>query len=186
MLNALADADHAAIILFSFMIGGMVGIISKNGGMMGIVNHITQFANNARHAAVTTASMGLVIFFDDYANTLVVGNTMRPVTDSYKISREKLAYLVDSTAAPVACLALVTTWIGYQVGLIDTALVTIGVENEAAYGVFLSSLAYSFYPILAIVFVYMVAFSGRDFGPMYTAERTIRQGLREPETVDSR
>ena len=66
--------------------------------------------------------MGLAVFFDDYANTLVVGNTMRPVTDSMKVSRAKLAYIVDSTAAPVACIALVTTWIGYEVGLIGESI----------------------------------------------------------------
>ena len=102
VLNALANPDHTAIVLFSMMVGGMVGIISHNGGMQGIVNHIVKWADSARHACLATASLGLAIFFDDYANTLVVGNTMRPVTDSMRVSREKLAYIVDSTAAPVA------------------------------------------------------------------------------------
>ena len=122
ILNALADADHAAVILFSLMIGGTVGIISRNGGMQGIVNLIVTWADDARRASLATATMGLAVFFDDYANTLEVGNTMRPVTDSMNISRAKLAYIVDSTAAPVACIAFVTTWIGYEVGLIGDAL----------------------------------------------------------------
>ncbi len=114
--------------------------------------------------------LGMVIFFDDYANTLVVGNTMRPVTDRLRISREKLAYLVDSTAAPIACLAFVTTWIGYEVGLIGTATSKIDGLNEGAYSIFLSSIPYSFYPIFCIVFLCFIAFSGRDFGPMRKAE----------------
>jgi len=120
--NALSNPDHTAIVLFSMMIGGMVGIISRNGGMQGIVNHIVKWADSARHACLATASLGLAIFFDDYANTLVVGNTMRPVTDSMRVSRAKLAYIVDSTAAPVACIAIVTTWIGYEIGLIGDSI----------------------------------------------------------------
>ena len=174
VLNALADKDHASIILFSLMVGGMVGIISRNGGMRGIVNRIVSWADSARRASTATAVMGLAIFFDDYANTLVVGNTMRPITDKLKVSREKLAYLVDSTAAPVACLALVTTWIGYEVGLIDAALENIAEINTPAYVVFLQTLPYSFYPILALFFVFLVCLSGRDFGPMLKAELRAR------------
>ncbi len=170
VVGALDDSDRAAIILFTFMIGGMVGIVSRNGGMQGIVEAIVPAMHNRRRTQFGTAGLGLAIFFDDYANTLVVGNTMRPVTDRMRISREKLAYLVDSTAAPVVCIALVTTWIGYQVSLIDASIDELpGIDN--AYFVFLNSLAYSFYPVLALVFVALVATTGRDFGPMYEAER---------------
>ena len=174
VLGAAADEDHVSVILFSTMIGGMVGIIQRNGGMQGVVNHIAAWANSAKHACMATATMGLAIFFDDYANTLVVGNTMRPVTDRFNVSREKLAYIVDSTAAPVSCLALVTTWIGYQVGLIDEALKQVGAGDLEGYALFLESIPYAFYPILAIIFVFMVTGTGRDFGPMLAAERRAR------------
>jgi Na+/H+ antiporter NhaC len=180
MLDALASREHAAIVLFTFMIGGMVGIISRNGGMQGIVNAIVSFADSARHACLATAAMGLAIFFDDYANTLVVGNTMRPVTDSMKVSRAKLAYIVDSTAAPVACVAVVTTWIGYEVGLISDALAGLPGMQGQAYLVYLATIPYSFYPLLAIAFVFMVTGSGRDFGPMLAAEQRARSGAAEP------
>lgn len=169
-VEALADEDHAAIILFSLMIGGMVGITSRNGGMVGIVNLILQWANTVKRASLATIGMGLSIFFDDYANTLVVGNTMRPVTDKMKISREKLAYLVDSTAAPIACLALVTTWVGFEVGLIDDAMKGVGYTEMGGYGVFLQTIPYSFYPIFALVLTILVASTGKDFGPMHAAE----------------
>lgn len=175
VLQALADSDRAAIILFSLMIGGMVGIISRNGGMQGIVNHIVKWADSVRHASIATAWMGLAIFFDDYANTLVVGNTMRPVTDAKRISRAKLAYIVDSTAAPVACIALVTTWIGYEVGLINESIEKLAGFDADAYLVFLNTIPYSFYPMLAIIFVFMIASSGRDFGPMLDVERKARE-----------
>jgi Na+/H+ antiporter NhaC len=174
VLQALANEDHAAIILFSFMIGGMVGIITRNGGMNGVVNRIAGWATSARRGQLATGVLGLVVFFDDYANTLVVGNTMRPVTDGLRISREKLAYIVDSTAAPVSCLALVTTWIGYEVGLIGTAVEKIEGLDISAYAVFLSSIPFSFYPILAIFFVFAIVLSRNDFGPMYRAELRAR------------
>ena len=171
ILRAMSNSDHVSVILFSLMIGGTVGIISRNGGLQGIVNRIVGWADSARHACLATATMGLAVFFDDYANTLVVGNTMRPVTDSMRVSRAKLAYIVDSTAAPVSCIALVTTWIGYEVGLIGEAVSYIDGLDEEAYLIFLSSIPYSFYPLLAIAFVFMVAASGRDFGPMLASER---------------
>jgi len=171
VLNALANPDHTAIVLFSMMVGGMVGIITRNGGMQGIVNHIVEWADSARHACMATAALGVAIFFDDYANTLVVGNTMRPVTDSMRVSRAKLAYIVDSTAAPVACIAVVTTWIGYEIGLIGDSLSKMEGLDTEPYLLFLNTLPYSFYPIMAIVFVFMVAATGRDFGPMLESER---------------
>jgi len=174
VLEAMANPDHVAIILFSLMIGGMVGIISKNGGTLGIVDRLTGFASDSRRGQMVTGALGISIFFDDYANTLIVGNTMRPVTDRLRVSREKLAYVVDSTAAPISTIAFVTTWIGYQVGLLGTAIEGIEGFSQGAYSVFLNSLPYNFYPLLAIFFVFLVAYSGLDFGPMYEAENRAR------------
>jgi len=185
IVAALANPDHAAIILFTMMIGGMVGIITRNGGMASIVRVVVSKAKTAIGGQVSVWLMGLMIFFDDYANTLVVGNTARSVTDHLKISREKLAYIVDSTAAPVVCLALITTWIGYQVSLIDQAMADIdGLAGTTAYSMFLHSIPYSFYPILAVLFVLAVAATGRDMGPMHTAEVRARGGQVEPRTGD--
>ncbi len=170
VLHALNDTGRLSIVIFSFLIGGMVGIVSRNGGMNGIVKYIVRWARDPRRGQVATGILGVVIFFDDYANTLVVGNTMRPVLDRLRVSREKLAYIVDSTAAPVAALALVTTWIGYEVSLIGGAISKIDAIHESAYSIFLHAVPYSFYPVLAIVFVFFVALLGRDFGPMYRAE----------------
>jgi Na+/H+ antiporter NhaC len=184
--KAIADFDRASIILFTMMIGGMVGIITRNGGMASIVRSIVSKAKTAVGAQVAVWLMGLMIFFDDYSNTLVVGNTARSLTDHLKISREKLAYIVDSTAAPVACIALITTWIGYQIGLVDQALASIDeLSDVQAFSVFIHSIPYSFYPILAITFVLMIASSGLDFGPMYKAEVRARNGSVKPETADA-
>jgi Na+/H+ antiporter NhaC len=173
VVDALSDPDHVSIIVFTLMIGGMVGIIRRNGGTDGIVGKVIGWTSTPQRGQLATSALGVAIFFDDYANTLVVGNTMRPITDRLAVSREKLAYLVDSTAAPLATIALVTTWIGFQVGLISTAVDGIGLELTG-YAVFLQSLLYAFYPVLAVVFVFAIATTGRDFGPMRKAEQRAR------------
>ncbi|MGY9106132.1 MAG: Na+/H+ antiporter NhaC family protein, partial [Alphaproteobacteria bacterium] len=183
-LEALADQDHAAIILFSLMIGGLIGIITRNGGTRGIVNSLSHLATSRRRGQFATMFMGLVVFIDDYANTLVVGNTMRPITDRLRISREKLAYLVDSTAAPVAALALVTTWIGYEVGLIGEALEGIETLDTSPYLLFLNSIAYSFYPWLCIFLLFLVCWTGRDIGPMVEAEQRATKNEPAPLTAE--
>lgn len=173
VLEAFVDGGHAAVIIFSMLIGGMVAVISRNGGMQGVVNRVSKYANSARNTQLVTWLMGIGIFFDDYANTLIVGNTLRPVTDRFRISREKLAYIVDSTAAPIAAIALVTTWIGAELGYIRDALDITGLDaNE--YLLFLQSLKYSYYPVLTIVFIFMLIWMGRDYGPMYRAEHRAR------------
>ena len=126
-----------------------------------------------------TCAMGTAIFFDDYANTVVVGTTARSLTDRYRVSREKLAYIVDSTSAPVAGIAIISTWIGYEVGLFDDLLGTLnGVPGmpSSGYELFFAILPFRFYCILALVFVVLNAATGRDYGPMYRAEKRSRSG----------
>jgi Na+/H+ antiporter NhaC len=173
IVPALADPDHAAIIIFSMMLGGLVGVVSKSGGAMGIVRQVEKIAHSARMGQVATWLMGILIFFDDYANTLIVGNTMRPVTDRFRISHEKLAFIVDSTAAPVACMFL-STWIGYELGVIGDSLKGTGFTDDP-FSIFVMSIPYRFYAILAILFVGMVVVTKRDFGPMLSAERRARK-----------
>jgi len=169
-VSAIADRSHAAMIVFTLLLGGMVGVISKSGGSHGIVDRLSRIATSARRGQLATWLLGIVIFFDDYANTLIVGSTLRPLTDRLKVSREKLAYIVDSTAAPVASIAAISTWIGYEVGLIADGLRSTGIDKNA-YLTFLRTIPYRFYPILALVFGLAVALTGRDFGPMLKAER---------------
>ncbi len=180
IINALNDSGHLSVVVFSIMIGGIVALISRNGGMKGIVNGIVKYAQNAKSGQLTTYFLGISIFFDDYANTLVVGNTMRAITDRLRISREKLAYIVDSTAAPVAAIAFVTTWIGAELGYIQNGLTKINASgeqiSEGVYSIFLNSLSYSFYPILTLFFMFYLIWRERDFGSMLKAEQRARMG----------
>jgi Na+/H+ antiporter NhaC len=173
VVGSLFNADHVTIIVFTLIIGGMVRIITANGGMQGVVNWLSRRAKGPRSGQLMTFLMDLCIFFDDYSNTLVVGNTMRPIADKLKVSREKLAYIVDSTSAPVVAVAFVTTWIGAELSYIQDGINVIGLDTSA-YSVFFHSLAYSFYPFLTLGFVLMIILSGRDYGPMLKAERKAR------------
>lgn len=190
IVPALADdSGQTQIVVFSLLLGGMVGIIARNGGTLGIVEAVSPVATTPRRGKLATWLAGLSIFFDDYANTLIVGTTMRPITDRLRISREKLAYLVDSTAAPVAAIVPISTWVGYEISLIDQGLQLAAEQNAAtnpelaaslasssAFTVFLSTIPYLFYPLLALVLVALVSYTNRDLGEMATAERRAARG----------
>lgn len=196
VVAVIAEADpdsgehtHLLIILFTMFLGAMIGVMAKSRGTEAIVRSMARFTTTRERGQLVTWLMGFVVFFDDYANTFLVGGTMRPVTDRLKISREKLAFLVDSTAAPVAGLALISTWVGFEVGVIDGAYQSIfgptGTEYSA-YNTFLMTIPYRFYPLLLLGFVGLIAYSGHDFGPMLKAEiRAIAEGhvIRPDATV---
>ena len=164
------DLDRAQIIGFVICMLAMVGILVRNGGLRGVMNSISRFANSARSTQIVTYLMGLLVFFDDYANTILVGGTMRPLSDRFKVSREKLAYIVDSTAAPVAGLSIFSTWIAFEVSTFSAQLPLAGLSAADGYAVFLDTLPYRFYCIFALVMVAVVVWTRRDFGPMWTAE----------------
>ncbi len=187
IINALSDTSHLSVIIFSLMIGAMVALISKNGGMLGVVNKLGRFAKTRKSTQKTTWLLGILIFFDDYANTLIVGNTMRSVTDKFRISREKLAYIVDSTAAPVAAIAFITTWIGAELGYIGDSMALLGLaETQTPYALFFASLKYSYYPILTLVFIYFIISQDKDYGPMHQAEvRAVTTGQVSPAATQS-
>src|SRR5699024_7852004 len=183
IVTATAVLSDMSIIIFTMLIGGMVGIITDNGGTRGVIKGITRFVRTKVHGQLMTSLMGFIVFFDDYANTMVVGNTMRPLTDRLRISRAKLAYLVDATAAPVATVALVSTWIGAMVGFIADAEAKMPNFNESAYAVFISSLTYNFYAFFTILFVLIIAWSGRDFSTMLKSRINLYKAKHDP-TLD--
>jgi len=178
-LTAMNKPDNILIILITVFIGGMAAVISANGGMNGLVKWISQWATNRKKGQLSTTLVGFIIFFDDYTNLLITGNTMRPLTDKLRISREKLAYIVDSTSAPLAAISGISLWVGFQVALIKTSIETIP-ELENPFLLYLNSIAYSFYPILALIFVFLVIFLQKDFGPMLKAEQRALKAPMEP------
>ena len=170
LVGALADADHAKTILFTVLIGGMVGIIAKSGGTRAVVEALAKRAKSPRSVQLLSWLSGMLVFFDDYANCMIVGSAMGPLCDKHKVSRAKLAYVVDSTAAPVASLALVSTWVGFEVGVIADGLKAAERSQIEPYAFFVQGWPYRFYPILAMLFVGMVVWSKRDFAAMRAAD----------------
>ncbi|MEL6899206.1 MAG: Na+/H+ antiporter NhaC family protein, partial [Planctomycetota bacterium] len=170
LLASIGDADHVQVLLFSLLLGGMVGAIESSGAIGRVVRLLAARMKSASSMQTLVAAMGLAVFFDDYANTILVGRTMRPASDRMGISRAKLAYLVDSTTAPVAGLALVSTWVATEISYMADGIRDAG-SDASAFSVFLESIPYRFYAIFALAMVFAVAILGRDFGPMLAAER---------------
>lgn len=175
VITTISDSGHTSVIVFLMLIGATVAIVSLNGGMKGLVGWLSKHAKTPRSGQIVTFIMDICIFFDDYANTLVVGSTMRPLAKKLRVSKEKLAFIVDSTAAPVGALALVTTWIGAELSYIEEGVKVIGID-ESPYSLFIASIPYRFYPIFMLSFVLIIALTGRDYGPMFHAEQRARRG----------
>jgi Na+/H+ antiporter NhaC len=170
---SLTDENHLRVFCFTLLMGAMVGVLHQSGSMHALVRALSPLARTRRSGQLTTWMLGLVVFFDDYANSLLLGGTMRPLADRLKISREKLAYLVDSTAAPVAGLAIVSTWVAGEIGFIQDGFADLQLDGPPvdAFAVFVASIPYRFYVLWALALVPMIALLGRDFGPMLAAER---------------
>ncbi|MEL5864133.1 Na+/H+ antiporter NhaC family protein [Clostridium cochlearium] len=169
VLGSLSDPWNAGIILQCMTIGGLIALVSKMGGAKAVAESLAKRAKSPTSAQIITWFLGLLVFFDDYANSLIVGPIMRPVSDKMKISREKQAFIVDSTAAPISGIALISTWVGYEISLIKDAYTTIG-QDVNAYGVFIDTIPYRFYNILILIFIVASAVMLRDYGPMLKAE----------------
>ena len=172
----LFESTRQEILLFIVFMLAMVGIMTRAGGVRGLMDVLARLVRNARRTQIGTYFMGLAVFFDHHANAILVGTTMRPLTDRFRISREKLAYLVDSTAAPVAGISIFSTWIAFEVSSFSAQLPDAGLAASQGYEVFLWTLPFRFYSLLTLFFVGLVVFTGRDFGPMRRAEERARAG----------
>lgn len=174
--ETLTSSFNLYIFLFLFTLVGMVHLLSRNGGLAGLVDALGKLATSRRKALVSIGLAGVAMFFDDYSNTVVLGNTMQKLSDKWRISREKLAYLVDSTTAPVAGLAVLSAWIAFEAMFLGGEAKELGIELTG-YEIFLEMLPMRFYCIGTLIFLFMSSALGRDFGPMYQAEqRAVLEG----------
>ncbi len=155
---------NGALILFLALLGALTVVIAMAGGSRAYGEWVAQHVKNARAAQVMTVILGIVIFVDDYFNCLTVGAVMRPVTDRFKVSREKLSWLIDSTAAPVCIIAPVSSW----------AVAVSGYLGEGGFSTFVASIPYNFYALLTIFFVFFISLTKVEFGPMRAAELRAR------------
>ncbi len=175
VISCMADPWNAGIILQCLLIGGVIQLITKMGGAKALADAFAERADTPRKAQLFTWILGLCVFFDDYANSLIVGPIMRPVMDKLKVSREKLAFVVDATAAPVAGIAIISTWIGLEISLIAAGFQSVGVSNATGFGIFLQTIPYRFYNIFILIFIVISAATLYEFGPMKKAEQEARK-----------
>ena len=153
-LNSLADPWNAGIILQVLVIGGVIALVGKMGGAKAVALALSKKAKSPRSSQIITWILGIFVFFDDYANSLIVGPVMRPISDKMKVSREKFSFVLDATAAPISGIAIISTWIGYELSVIRTSFEKIpNGDSINAMGVFVETLPYRFYNILMLAFV---------------------------------
>lgn len=176
MVDSMADSWNAGIIIQVLLIGGLVVLISYTGGLRAMADKLSHYGKSRTSAQLITWVMGILIFFDDYANALIVGPVMRPITDKAKISREKLSFIIDATAAPITGLVLISTWIGFEVSLISEQLTNLNIGDVTAMQLFINSLPFRFYNILMLIFIVLTIYLSREFGPMLKAERRAQCG----------
>lgn len=180
MIPPLTSRWNVCALVFSLMMGGFVELLNRSGGMQAIAARFLGRGDSKRRAGMGVFAMGWVVFFDGLANCMLVGKTMRPVTDRAKLSREKLAFIVDSTASPIAAFALISTWIAFELTLIQNGLADYG-ENHlgdaqafdglSSYQILIQTLPYRFYNYFLLFIVFLTIWLGRDIGPMRQAER---------------
>lgn len=177
MLNVVAKPGNAGILLQCGAIGGLVALLAASGGLRAIAEQFVKLARGPVSSQIVAWVLGLFIFFDDYANVQIRGPIVRPITDRNRVSREKLSFILDATAAPIAGIALISTWIGTELSYINSGLSDAGLADTIqAYNLFVSSIPYRFYNLLMLAFIFLSAIMLRDFGPMYKAEILARKG----------
>jgi len=177
-VEAIAHVGHAFGICFAVFLGGLVKVIEVTGGTRGIAEVIARRVKSSRNAALGVFAVGLAIFFDDYADCLIVGYTFMPLMDQYMVSREKFSFIVDATAAPIASIAPLSSWVAFEITLIADYFCNAGVwvdnEQPGEYISFLKTIPYRFYPIFMLWFMFYTLYFQYDFGPMLTAEKRVK------------
>ena len=163
----LSDSYNVGILVFLVILGAMVSLMNRAGGSAAFGHYAKEKIKTRAGAQLATVALGVLIFIDDYFNCLTVGSVMKPVTDEHKVSRAKLAYLIDATAAPVCIIAPISSW---------AAAVSGFVEGEDGFSIFIRAIPYNFYAILTIIMMIVIVLIKVDFGPMKTHEANALKG----------
>ena len=174
MISSIADSWNAGILVFLVILGCMVILMNKAGGSAAFGRWASTHVKTKVGAQLATIALGCIIFIDDYFNCLTVGSVMVPVTDKHKISREKLAYLIDATAAPVCIIAPISSW---------AAAVTSSVDGVNGLDLFIRAIPYNYYALLTIVMMLSLTIFKFDFGPMKKAEAIVKDKVDVDEVI---
>lgn len=169
MKDVMIDPWNARFLVMTLLLGAGAAFMFKSGGSAGLIRLLASRLTSKVRVGMLAWVLGILIFFNDYVNSVIVGNATKDIAAKYRMSREKLAYLMDSTAAPMATIGPVSDWIGFQVSLIAAAIATLGLSGIEPYFEFLQSIPWNFYALLCLLAVPMIIL-GKDFGPMAKAE----------------
>ena len=174
VLKEVTTGSQVQVILIIFVIGGFVKLLEVSGGAAAFAHKLTRFVTSRAKAQLLVWLSGLGIFFTDSGNSLIIGPLYRSVFDELKISREKLAYILDTTSSPISILIPFIAWGAYITSLIDKSYAEIGL-TENAFTVLLKVFPYQFYPFLALATVPIIIYIGKEFGPMRKAEEQLAE-----------
>ena len=190
LIPSLTDRWNISVLVFTLLMGGLVEVLNRNGGMAALSARVMGQSRSPRRAGLGAYFMGWLVFFDGLASSVLVGKTMRPIADRAGLSREKLAFIVDSTSAPIAGLALLSTWVAYEMSVIRQGFANTGdaalADAVAPYSWLVLSLPFRFYNWFMLLLVFLLIWLRRDWGPMLAAEKASRARPRaEPTVVNS-
>ena len=166
-VGVLSDSYNVGILIFLVILGAIVALMNKAGGSAAFGHYAKKKIKTRAGAQIMTIALGILIFIDDYFNCLTVGSVMKPVTDEHKVSRAKLAYLIDATAAPVCIIAPISSWAAAVAGF---------VEGEDGFSIFLRAIPYNYYALLTILMMFLIVLLHIDFGPMKKHEENALKG----------
>ena len=167
IVSVLSDSDNVGILIFLVILGSIVAMMNKAGGSAAFGRWASSKIKTPAGAQLATIALGVLIFIDDYFNCLTVGSVMRPVTDKQNVSRAKLAYLIDATAAPVCIIAPISSWAAAVAGF---------VEGEDGFSLFIRAIPYNYYALLTIVMMVGMVLMHEEYGPMALHEANARKG----------
>ena len=187
LIPSLVDRWNISVLVFTLMMGGFVEVLNRNGGMTALSARIMGQSQSPRRAALGAYAMGWLVFFDGLASSMLVGKTLRSVADRTGLSREKLAFIVDSTSAPIAGLALLSTWVAYEMSVIRQGFANAGnaalADAAAPFSWLVWSLPFRFYNWFMLLLVFLLIWLMRDWGPMLAAETASRAKPRSEPAV---
>ncbi len=166
----LTDPWNMQVLIIVILLGGMIGLLTRSGGSTAFGNLLGRKIHTKKGAQGTTWLLGILIFFDDYFNALTNGAIMRPISDKFGVSREKLSYIIDSTAVGICLVVPLSSWVAFITSLIADSFVTAGIEQDP-FQAFLYCIPYNFYAWLSIIMVLVVVYLALDYGPMAKAEK---------------
>ncbi len=176
VIGSMTDGWNARLLLFNLLMGSGIAFIWRLGGSEALTRWAKTKIHSRKTAGIGAWILGIVVFFNDYINAAIVGNVFRDIYDEFKISTEKLSYILDSTAAPVATF-FISDWIAFQIGMIRSGMDAAGITGTSAFAAYLRSIPYNLYCIFAVSLVGIIAITGKDFGPMLKAEnRALTEG----------